>query len=189
VTLHNVSTRRLVVTAPALDLRVVPNRVAIPRGKSARIRVRTDAPRGSAGVLPLTPAGGQTLRIPWLVVSEPPAGTLLPRAVLDDTSFAPSDTTPAVLAVQVGRLDTHAGLQIEPVARLDVLLYTAAGTFIGLLTRERDLLPGSYQFGITGRSPTGARLSSGRYELRVVAWPTGHGAPSRAREPFSIQSG
>ena len=60
---------------------------------------------------------------------------------------------------------------------------------IGLLTRERDLLPGSYQFGITGRSPTGATLSSGRYELRLVAWPTGRGAPSRARVSFSIQSG
>ena len=189
VTLRNVSTRRLVVAAPALDVRVVPKRIAIPRGKSARIRVRTDAPRGSAGVLSLTPAGGQALRIPWVVVSEPPAGTLLPRAVLDDTSFAPSDTTPAVLVAQVGRLDTRAGLQIEPVARLDVLLYTAAGAFVGLLTREHDLLPGSYQFGITGRSPTGATLSSGRYELRLVAWPTGRGAPSRVRVSFAIQSG
>jgi subtilisin family serine protease len=189
VTLHNVSTRRLVVTAPALDLLVVPRHVAIPRGKSARIRVRTDAPSGSAGVLQLTPAGGQPLRIPWLVVSEPPAGTLLPTAVLDETTFGPSDTTPAVLSAQVGRLHTQGGLQIEPVARLDVLLYTAAGTFVGLLTRERDLLPGSYQFGITGRSPSGATLSPGRYELRLVAWPTGRGAPSRARVPFSIQSG
>ena len=189
VTLHNVSARRLIVTAPALDLRVVPRRLAIPRGRSARIRVRTDAPRGSAGVLQLTPAGGQALRIPWVVPSEPPAGTLLPHAGLDDTSFSPSDVTPAVLAVQLGRLDTGAGLQIEPVARLDVLLYTAAGAFVGLLARERDLLPGSYQFGITGRSPTGSTLSSGRYELRLVAWSPGGGAPSRARVPFSIQSG
>ena len=135
------------------------------------------------------PAGGQALRIPWVVPSEPPAGSLLPHAGLDDTSFAPSDVTPAVLAVQVGRLDTRAGLQIEPVARLDVLLYTAAGAFVGLLARERDLLPGSYQFGITGRSPTGSTLSSGRYELRLVAWSPGGGAPSRARVPFSIQSG
>src|SRR5205085_12692209 len=129
-----------------------------------------------------------SLRIPWLVATEPPVGTLLPQALLDETSFAPSDETPAVLAVQVGRIFTHGGLQVEPVSRLDVLLYTASGAFVGLLARERDLLPGSYQFGITGRSPTGSTLSSGRYELRLVAWPPGRGAPSRARVPFSIQS-
>jgi subtilisin family serine protease len=189
VTLHNVSTRRLIVTAPERDLRVVPRRLAIPRGRLARIHVRAAAPRGSAGVLELTPAGGAPLRIPWIVAAEPPKGTLLPQSALDDTSFTPSDVTPAVLAVQVGRIDTHAGLQIEPVERLDVLLYTAAGAFVGLLARERDLLPGSYQFGITGRSPTGSTLASGRYQLRLVAWPPGAGTPSRARVSFSIQSG
>ena len=139
-------------------------------------------------MLELTPVGGEPLRLPWIVPTKPPGGTLLPQAALDDTSFAPSDTTPAVLAVQVGRIDSHAGLQVEPVVRLDVLLYTAAGAFVGLLAREHDLLPGSYQFGITGRSPTGPTLSSGRYELRLAAWPAGGGAPSRARVPFSIQS-
>jgi hypothetical protein len=94
-----------------------------------------------------------------------------------------------VLVVRAGRVNTGGGLQIEPVARLDVLLYTAAGAFVGVLARERDLLPGSYQFGITGRSPTGATLRPGRYEVRLVAWPTGGGAPSRARVPFAIQSG
>src|SRR5205085_10768217 len=134
------------------------------------------------------PAGGQRLRIPWTVAPAAPAANLIARATLDETSFAPSDETPAVLAVQAGRVLTRGGLQIEPVERLDVLLYTSAGTFVGLLTRERDLLPGSYQFGITGRSPTGSKLRSGRYELRLVAWPSGGGAPSRARVPFSIQS-
>jgi subtilisin family serine protease len=189
VTLQNVSTRRLVVTTPELELGVAPRRIAIPRGKSAHIRITTHSPAGSEGVLQLTPGGGQTLRIPWLVVPDPPEGSLLPSAVLDETSFAPSDTTPAVLSVQAGRLEKRGGLQVEPVARLDVLLYTGAGAFVGLLTRERDLLPGTYQFGITGRSPTGAALSRGSYEVRLVAWPTGRGAPSRARVPFSIQSG
>ena len=35
---------------------------------------------------------------------------------------------------------------------LDVLLYTAGGRYIGLLARVRDLLPGTYSFGLTGRS-------------------------------------
>jgi hypothetical protein len=79
-------------------------------------------------------------------------------------------------------------VSIEPVSQLDVLLYTAAGTFVGRLARERDLLPGSYRFGITGRSPTGATLAPGRYQVRLVAWPTNGGAPSRLAVPFSIQS-
>src|SRR6185437_7013541 len=124
------------------------------------VRVRAGAPPGSAGFLELRPAGGEPLRIPWIIATPPPRGTLLPQAALDDTTFTPSDETPAVLVVQVGRVFTHGGLEIEPVARLDVLLYTAAGAFVGVLARERDLLPGSYQFGISGRSPTGSTLAS-----------------------------
>jgi hypothetical protein len=189
VTIRNISTRRLIVTPAGADLRVTPLRVSLKPGRTTRIRVRTDEPRGSAGVLELTPTGGEPLRIPWLVLPKPPAGTLLPQATLDDTSFRPSDRTPAVLAVRAGRAYTGGGIRVEPVERLDVLLYTAAGAFVGVLARERDLLPGSYQFGVTGRSPTGSTLAPGRYELRLVAWPTGGGAPSRARVPFAILSG
>jgi len=189
LTLHNVSSRRLVVTADDPDLHIVPGHVRIAVGRSARLRIRADAQLGSGGFLELQPAGGEPLRIPWAVPTPPPAVTLLPHAALDDTSFAPSDETPAVLVVQAGRVLTRGGLQVEPVARLDLLLYTAAGAFVGVLARERDLLPGSYEFGITGRSPSGSTLASGRYELRLVAWPTGRGAPSRARVPFAIQSG
>jgi hypothetical protein len=91
--------------------------------------------------------------------------------------------------VQAGRVDTGNGVRIEPVAQIDVLLYTAAGGFIGLLARERDLLPGTYSFGVTGRSPSGSTLASGRYQLRLVGWPTHGGAPSRVTVPFAIGSG
>ena len=62
--------------------------------------------------------------------------------------------------------------------RLDVELRTAAGKRLGLLARLRDLLPGRYAFGITGHGPNGQLLEPGRYELRVLAWPTGGGPPS-----------
>jgi hypothetical protein len=94
-----------------------------------------------------------------------------------------------VLVVQLGRVDTGGGVRIEPVSQIDVLLYTAAGGFVGRLARERDLLPGTYSFGITGRSPTGSTLASGRYQLRLIAWPTHGGAPSRLAVPFAIGSG
>jgi hypothetical protein len=74
--------------------------------------------------------------------------------------------------VQAGALVRDGGLQIEPVRRLDILLYNGSGKFLGVMARLRDLLPGSYSFGITGRGPTSTRLPRGAYELRLAAWPT-----------------
>ena len=80
-------------------------------------------------------------------------------------------------------------VQIAPVARLDLLLYDADGRFRGVLGRVRDLLTGSYSFGITGRDATSVRLPPGSYQVRLVAWPTedGTGAPSRAHVSFHIE--
>ena len=43
--------------------------------------------------------------------------------------------------------------------------------YLGLLARLRDVLPGSYAFGLTGRGPGGGALARGPYRLRVVAIP------------------
>jgi hypothetical protein len=171
------------------ELEVVPGRVVLASGRAARIRVRTHAPRGSTGVLVLTPVGGGPLRVPWIAFPRRPGGSLIRGASLAESAFTPSDRAPDVLTVQAGRVVPGAAVQIEPVARLDLLLYTAAGRFVGPLARVRDLLPGSYEFAITGRSPGGGRLAGGRYELRLVAWPTHGGVPSRLRVRFAIQSG
>jgi hypothetical protein len=63
--------------------------------------------------------------------------------------------------VQAGNLVRDNGVQIQPVSRLDVLLYSASGRFIGVMARLRNLLPGSYSFGITGRGPNSVRLAPG----------------------------
>ena len=57
------------------------------------------------------------------------------------------------------------------------------------MARLRDLLPGSYSFGITGRGPTSARLPAGSYELRLAAWPTLplDAKPSRAQVSFKVE--
>ena len=114
---------------------------------------------------------------------------LLAHVALSATAFKASDTQPAILTVQAGNLVRDAGLQIQPVSRLDILLYTASGRFVGVMARLRNLLPGSYSFGITGRGPTSVVLSRGSYELRLAAWPTlPRGAkPSRAQVPFRIE--
>jgi hypothetical protein len=78
------------------------------------------------------------------------------------------------------------GVQILPVDRLDVLLYRSSGGFVGRLAQLRDLLPGTYAFGITGRGPFGKRLPLGVYRLRVVAVPVGGGAASAREVTFRL---
>ncbi len=80
-----------------------------------------------------------------------------------------------------------AGVEVQPVARLDVQLYRADGTGLGLLARVRDLLPGRYTFGLTGRDPAGKTLPPGEYRLRLVAWPTLTGKPSLRVVPFTVE--
>ncbi len=198
-TIRNVSSRRLIVHVDAVPARgsesqhvvAKPSRILLRVGRSARITVtiRATRPRvdlALTGAVTLTPAGSQTLRVPWAVAFPRARQTLLPRARIQPTQFRPSDAEPAILRVRAGRLADSDGLQILPVSRLDVLLYDANGRFIGLLARLRDLLPGSYSFGITGRGPTGAPLARGDYELRLVAWPVLEGEPSRNRVRFTI---
>jgi hypothetical protein len=50
-----------------------------------------------------------------------------------------------------------------------------------------DLLPGSYDFALTGRAPDGAVLAPGNYQIVVLAWPTAGGAPTRIAVGFGIQ--
>ena len=52
--------------------------------------------------------------------------------------------------------------QLRPLSRLDVELWRG-GKRIGVLARLRDVLPGRYAFGLTGRGPRGARSPRGAY--------------------------
>jgi hypothetical protein len=60
--------------------------------------------------------------------------------------------------------------QVRAVELLEVELWRG-GTRIGLLARRRELLPGHYTFGLTGRGASGERLRRGTYTIRVVAHP------------------
>ena len=141
------------------------------------------------GSIRVAPAGSQALHVPWALQFKRYAANLITRASLDESEFAPSDTSPALLSVQAGVLIRDHGLQIEPVSRLDILLYTSSGKFVGVLARLRNLLPGAYSFGITGRGPSTVRLPAGGYELRLAAWPTLPKVvqPSRAQVRFTIK--
>src|SRR4029077_14129509 len=137
-----------------------------------RVKVTVRAPaaptaRVVTGAIRVAAAGSQTLRVPWAIGFRRYSANLVPRVTISDTSFKPSDTDPAVLTVQAGNLVRDDGVQIQPVSRLDVLLYSASGRFMGVMARLRNLLPGSYSFGITGRRPTGGRLAPSEVELRL----------------------
>jgi len=169
-----------------------PARLVLRPGRQAKVKVTARIaarPAGPVltGTLFVRPHGSPMLRVPWAIGLRPPAVSLLGRTSLDRTAFPASDTRPAVLRVAVGRITTGREIQIEPAARLDVLLYSANGRFLGVLSRLRDLLPGTYRFGITGRGPDGALLAHGSYQARLVAWPPLGGKPSRAQIGFRIE--
>jgi hypothetical protein len=202
VVVRNVTTRRLQLSlsalvdgeSEALKFKVVPDRLVLRIGRSARVQVTVTAPaapraRLVTGVLQVAAAGSESLRVPWALSFRRYSANLVRHVTLSDSSFKPSDANPAILTVQAGNLVRDYGLQIQPVSRLDVLLYTASGRYIGVMARLRNLLPGSYSFGITGRGPTSAQLAPGSYELRLAAWPTLplDGKPSRAQVSFQIE--
>jgi len=203
LTIRNVSTRRLEVDtsvavygdSEALRFLVAPARVAIPPGKARKVKVSVLAPAAPAGTRLVTGAirigapGTETLRVPWALLFRQPAADLLGSVSLSETSFAPSDASPAILTVRAGAVVRDGGTQIVPVRRLDILLYSTSGKFLGVMARLNDLLPGAYSFGITGRGPTSARLKPGSYELRLAAWPTLPLAakPDRAQATFRIE--
>jgi hypothetical protein len=202
VTIRNVSTRRLRLSltavadgeSEAVKFKVVPEGLVLGIGRSARVQVTVTAPaapraRLMTGALQIAAAGSETLRVPWALSFRRYSANLVPRVTISEAAFKPSDANPAVLTVQAGNLVRDYGLQIQPVSRLDVLLYSASGRYIGVMARLRNLLPGSYSFGITGRGPTSAQLAPGSYELRLAAWPTLplDAKPSRARVSFRIE--
>jgi Subtilase family len=202
IVVRNVSTRRLQISlsaaargeSEALVIKVVPNHLSLRIGRAAKVQVTVTAASAPTtplvtGVVQVAPSGSETLRVPWAITFGRSTASLLPHVSLSESSFKPSDTSPAVLTIQAGNLVRDHGIQIEPVSRLDILLYTASGRFAGVLDRLRNLLPGSYSFGITGRGPSSAPLPPGRYELRFVAWPTlpKSARPSRAQVSFRIE--
>nr|MBA2475734.1 hypothetical protein [Actinomycetota bacterium] len=134
------------------------------------------------------PPAGAALRVPFAIAFGPPRQELLPEAELSQETFSPADAVPTVLTLRAGFVERVGGLdQIEPVERLDIELFTGDGKRIGVVARVRNLLPGRFAFGITGRDPGGQRLKPGPYSLRLVAVPAGGGPASTRLLPFTIR--
>jgi subtilisin family serine protease len=201
--LRNVSSRRLVLSlevhvahegAASVEFQVRPSRLSLGAGRLVRVRVRarvTSKLEGGAsaeGVVVATPLAGREVRVPWMIVfgrRQPPS---LASVRLSTRAFTPSDAAPALLSFVAGSVARSGGkLDVLPLSRLDLELWSPEGGRIGLLARLRDVLPGRYSFGVTGRDPTGAVLPDGEYRLRLVASGTDDGPPAMRTVAFRIK--
>jgi subtilisin family serine protease len=190
VVVRNLSPRRRTITVtvdgPAS---VRPDRVTIAPGGSSRVVVSARADALSAeGAVVLRVAGGrQPVRIPWAASLEAP-GDLISNVRLSSSILDSQALAPALLTVRLGRLAESAGnVAVTPVARFDAALVDPNGQPLGVLTRLRDALPGTYAFALTGRAPAGSRLAPGRYTLRLLAFPTDGGRPTRRLVGFTVR--
>ena len=202
-TVTNLSTRTLHLSlgvrtqdegAAAVDFFLHPTRITLRQGKSVLVRlnaITASAPSGTAtadGSVVVSVQGGGGIRVPWAIAFGTNDVDLLGSATLSAKSFGHSDTKPALLALDAGRvLEVSGRPEIRPVRQLDVVLQRADGTSVGLMARLRDVLPGRYTFGLTGRGPDGQLLPPGSYVLRVIAFPVEQAAPNRRRLPFVLR--
>jgi hypothetical protein len=150
------------------------------------------APIGTApaeGSVTFVPFAGAPLRLPWeITFARPPESVLGPLSLSTD-AFEPSDAGPALLTFRAGGVVTTAGGldAVQPIALLRLQLLDGDGHDLGTLATLRDLLPGRYAFGLTGRTPAGNTLSAGPYRIRVTAVPSLSGRASSAQVRFTIK--
>ncbi|HEY7002659.1 MAG TPA: S8 family serine peptidase [Gaiellaceae bacterium] len=183
VVVENLSSRPLVVgfglvsdQQGGIAFTAQPARVSLGPGASSEVQVGVTATakfgEGASGVVVATAPGARAVRIPWAIARRPADGKLVDSVALSNWQFAPSKAAPVVLAFRAGSaVAGPGGERIEPVGLLDLELWTPKGKRLGVIARLRDLLPGRYAFGLTGRGPNGKPLAPGTYVLRLRAQP------------------
>jgi subtilisin family serine protease len=185
VVVSNLSSRRVDVSfglareaaTPEVDFAANPGALSLEPGARELVTLQAsadgDVSGATGGAFVVQPAGSQAVRVPWAVsFRSRKAAPLLGDIRLSNDAFEPSGAAPAVVAFQAGRADSAAdGDTIQPVALLTAELRRANGRPLGTLLRMRNLLPGRYAFGLTGRSAAGERLAPGDYVLRLRARP------------------
>jgi hypothetical protein len=183
IRVRNVSTRTVVVRIAAAALApkgvvitVDPDRARVRPRRGFEVVVHADTRElsGEAGVatgeLVLRVADAHEVHVPWAIAVPERGVDLISGVSLRTTGARVSDATPAVLALVAGAVTGSPQPQVRAVEELDVQLWRG-GTLLGALASRREVLPGRYTFGLTGRGPEGERLRRGTYEIRVVARP------------------
>jgi subtilisin family serine protease len=180
--------------AASVRLDARPSRFTLEPGRSVRVHVRARVTSGLEGTAPtdgavlVTPIAGRQIRVPWTILFGARRLPGLTAVRLSTRAFAPSDAAPALLSFVAGSVRRSGGLpDVLPLTRLDLELWSPTGGRVGLLARLRDVLPGRYSFGVTGRDPTGAVLPRGEYQLRLAAFATDGGPPTIRTITFTIK--
>jgi hypothetical protein len=180
VTVRNVTRRRLKIELdPAgkgtgARISVSPRVVTLAPGESTqvgifgRVPVLPAAPGGLFGAFRVVPEYAAPFRVRWAIAVPADSRPLLSRLRLSQTTFVPSDANPAVLTFVAGRVDGVDVPELLPLERLELELYKG-DRLLGSLATLRNLLPGRYAFGLTGRGPRGATLRRGEYAVELVA--------------------
>jgi subtilisin family serine protease len=204
VTVRNVSSRPLTIsfglladsTDPGTSFSADPAQLRLGPGASEDVIIGVDAGEeltaAVGGVIVVSAEGAQPVRVPWAIAPRAAdRAPLVGDVQLSHHEFSPSDQAPVVLAFRAGRVDKALdGELIEPVGLLELELWTAEGRQLGVLARLRDVLPGRYAFGLTGRDPHGKVLPDGNYVLRLRAHPVDGDdgtPPSTAQAVFTIK--
>jgi subtilisin family serine protease len=181
LTLHNVSRRRLEISlrpnsaGSGAAIQILPDRLVLGPGQAGSVgvfgRVETlpAAPGGLSGAIRVVPEFAAPFRVRWAIAVPVRGKPLLGTPRLSQTTFAPSDANPAVLTIAAGRVDgTASAPALLPLEQLQLDLFHD-DRLLGTIARVRDLLPGRYAFGLTGRGPRGRQLPRGSYSVRLVA--------------------
>jgi hypothetical protein len=181
---------------PELAFSASPAHLSLRSGESADVVLVASGAGPLAGAaggsFVVSPRGSRAIRLPWAVsFRSGRPDSLLAAVALSSRSFSASDASPSVLAFRAGSVATEGdGASVEAVELLEAELWTAKGRRLGVLARLRDLLPGRYAFGITGRGPAGKRLPPGGYVIRLRARPPTGDAGARGTTvdvPFTIR--
>ena len=181
-----------------LEFRVDPSLLTIAPGARESVRLIVSLGESEetwegwiSGAILVQPASGPATRVPFATAfaDDPPA------PLVDAARLAPvgeASTAAGLLSVLSFRVgwvgESPAGLALGPVSLLEVDLWRDA-EFVGTITRLRDLLPGRYSIGLTGRAPDGSPLAPGAYRIQFVARPAVGGFGELVRVPgpsFSV---
>ncbi len=182
VRVHNLSTRQLFI---AMDAKSIGEGVEVSQltgalhlrpGASGDVVLRADLEpvpeqgRATTGEIMVRFGGLRSDRLLWSVATPGADVDLLSHVSLRSTGEHVSDATPAVVSFVAGAIVGDDEPEVRPLDELEIELWRG-GERLGVLSRRRELLPGRYAFGLTGRDPQGERLPRGSYTIRLVARP------------------
>lgn len=182
VRVHNLSTRALSISMNAksigegVEVSQLTGALRLRPGASGDVVLHADldpVPKGgrsTTGEFAVRFGSVHSVRLVWSVATPAADVDLLSHVSLRSTGERVSDATPVVVSFVAGAIVGDDEPEVRPLDQLEIELWRG-GERLGVLSRRREVLPGRYAFGLTGRDPRGERLPRGSYTIRLIARP------------------